>query len=77
MMLGNWLMLYSICSLGVAAPIEQSLKRYMTSGSLCPIGFHLIIGCHDGALRAIEGLHFSISPSAGGVEGYLGVLRAV
>ena len=33
--------------------IKQSLKRYMASGSHCPIGFHLFIGCRDGAAALV------------------------
>ena len=29
--------------------MKQALKRYMASGSHCPIGFHLVIGCCDEA----------------------------
>ena len=32
---------------------KQSLKRYMASGSHCPIGFHLVIGCCDGAAAPV------------------------
>ena len=32
---------------------KQSLKRYMASGSHCPIGFHLVIGCRDGAAAPV------------------------
>ena len=34
-------------------PLEKSLKRYMASGSHCPIGFHLVIGCRDGAAAPV------------------------
>ena len=33
--------------------MKQSLKRYMASGSHCPIGFHLVIGCRDGAAAPV------------------------
>ena len=32
---------------------KQSLKRYMASGSHCPIGFYLVIGCFDGAAALV------------------------
>ena len=32
---------------------QQSLKRYMASGSHCPIGLHLVNGRRDGAAAPV------------------------
>jgi hypothetical protein len=50
---------------------KQPLKRYVASGSHCPIAFYLDIGCRDGAAVGANDtqgncgstfLHFSVSP---------------